>query len=82
LQDSLGVQWVQLQEFSTAYSAGPVGFSPDSKYGSQPIPPGPPGSKCLEVVYIDSQQIAQPSLTATASDVSVDLQYSGGIDDL
>jgi hypothetical protein len=84
LQDVPGVAWVELTEFSTQYSSGRIGFSPNGNFGPPPFPLGPPGPghKKLEAIYINPQQIAQPSLTGVASDVSAGLTYSGGVNDL
>jgi len=84
LQDAAGVEWIELKEFSTAYSSGRIGFSPLGNYGPPPFPPGPPGPghKRLEAMYINPQQIAQPSLTGSVGDISVDMTYAGGVNDL
>jgi predicted phage baseplate assembly protein len=84
LQSAAGVEWVQLQEFSTAYSFGRTGFSPNGNAGPSPFPLGPPGvgHKKLDVIYINPKQIAQPSLSGLANDRSVDLTFSGGVNDL
>jgi hypothetical protein len=79
LQDAKGVDWVELKEFSTAYSSGRIGFSPDALTS---FPMIQPGHKRLDVLYIDPRQMARPSLTSTAADISVDLSYSGGVNDL
>lgn len=79
LQDAAGVEWVELKEFSTAYSYGRVGFSPDDL---TLFPMTQPGHKRLDVLYIDPRQLARPSLTGNAADISMDLKYSGGVNDL
>ena len=79
LQDAEGVEWVELKEFSTAYSYERIGFYTDDLTS---FPMTRPGRMRLDVLYIDPRQIARPSLTANAQDVSVDLTYSGGVNDL
>ncbi len=81
LQGAPGVEWVELKEFSTAFSFGRTGFSPNGISGSPPFPPGVHHKK-LDVIYVSPQQIAQPSLSGSVNDVSVDLTYSGGVNDL
>ncbi|HEX3867100.1 MAG TPA: hypothetical protein VHV78_10115, partial [Gemmatimonadaceae bacterium] len=84
LQDVPGVEWVELTELSAPYSSGHLGFSLESRYAFWHLPPGlfHIGGTMLDAVYVSPQQIARPSLTGSPTDISVDLTYSGGVNDL